>query len=204
MFLGFIYNTLARFILFGDATILAITHFALPSFSSSLLLNQDIRSALLLSFFLFITFWFVTHTKNLKDTKEDKKRNYVTLTTKFKSGKFITKLLFDFYFLAMFIIYFVLNLTKKYLFVLLIIFTLRIFVERFKEDKKTVNITRLIMLLFLFGIIIDKTNNVKIILFSLSLCLIYVSILLRNRFVNILKLFKKTIKVVLPYATRQN
>ena len=87
LLLGFFYNNFSRFILFGDVTVLSFTHHTLPIISASILVGLDIFTTIKLSIFMFITFWFLIHIKNLKDAKDDKKRGYKTIATEFVSGK---------------------------------------------------------------------------------------------------------------------
>lgn len=173
--LGLIYNTAARHILFGDATILSITHFALPSLSTSLLLDVELKFALFLSGFMFFTFWFIMHSKNLKDAKEDKQREYKTLVTMFKNGRYFTLILLDISFILMFISYFLFDLSIKYLLILVIVSILNLVViNRMvnSEAGQAVKLIRLIMLIFLFGLIFDKASNDIVVLFSLFLVFI--------------------------------
>jgi len=176
IFLGFIYNTIARSILFGDTTILSITHFALPSFSSSILLGLDFRLTILLSGFFFLLAWFITQTKNLKDTQEDKNRNYTTLTTKFLNGSFITKIFLFISFAFMVGSYFLFNLTIKFIGILSVIFLLIIVAMRKinnNGEKQGLSILRLVILIFMLGLIIEKTSNYFIVSLGLFLCFSY-------------------------------
>ena len=175
--LGLIYNTTARFFLFGDSTILSISHFALPCFSSSILLGLDIELAILLSTSLFLIAWFITPTKNLKDTKEDKNRKYVTLTTTYHNGIIITKILLLVSFVIMSGFYFLFNLTTRFILILILVFYLIIIALKKinnKEEKQGLGILRLVILFFMFGLIIEKTSNIFIIFLAFLLCLLYV------------------------------
>lgn len=176
IFLGLIYNTITRRVLFGDATILSVTHFALPSFSSSLLLGIDKSFALTLAGFMFITTWFIIHSKNLKDTMDDKKRGYRTLTTIIKSGKTITIILLWFSFIPMLFAYFLFNLTTIYLLILFFIFILGLIITKnilkSKEDF-ALKLARVIVMLFLFGLIASKAVDIKIVFFALCLFFVY-------------------------------
>lgn len=174
--LGIFYNTLARFILFGDTTILAITHHALPSLSASILLGLNWKLALLISSFMFLVFWFVIHIKNLKGVKEDTKRGYKTIATKFKKSKKITNILIGLAFIIMLSAYFIFNLSLIYLLVLSLVLVLKIIIIKKINNKKEesgLNLMRLATMIFLFGIVIDKASNFTIILFSFFLCFAY-------------------------------
>jgi 4-hydroxybenzoate polyprenyltransferase len=181
--LGIVYNTVARFVLFGDTTILAITHFALPSFVSSLLLGLDARFALMLSLLFFIIAWFITQTKNLKDTAKDKKRNYVTLTTKFKKGDIITQGFLIISFALMIVSYFLLYLGVKSIVVLVFVFIIIIIASKKinnNEQTQGLGLLRFGFLIFMFGLILEKTSNVVIIMYGLFLCCCYMFFLLTH------------------------
>jgi 4-hydroxybenzoate polyprenyltransferase len=174
--LGVFYNTIARFILFGDVTVLSITHHTLPTLSSSLLLGLDLKTTLLLTSFMFVTFWFIIHLKNLKDTREDKGRGYKTLTINIKDGITKTKLLFEISFLCMFIAYFIFGLSKIYLYILICVLLIKILVTYFIDLKKhetALNFMRLMVIVFLIALIVDRTNNYNIIFISTTLCIAY-------------------------------
>jgi 4-hydroxybenzoate polyprenyltransferase len=182
IFLGVAYNTVSRRILFGDTTILAITHYALPSFSASILLGVDKNSALLLSGFMFITFWFLLPVKNLKNVKEDSERGYKT-PAMLKHGRTIILVLFGISLLIISSAYFLFDLSSIYLLVLLLIFILGTLVIRdiFREKEiSALKIARLIILIFLLGLIIEKTTNLSIISSTLFLFFMYIIFLTAN------------------------
>jgi len=181
--LGFIYNTISRFFLFGDTIILSITHFALPSISSSLLLGLNIKFAFILAGFMYIFSWLTVHSKNLKDTEDDKERGYKTLTTIFKNGRIISILLLELSFLFMLVAYFLFNLTNTFLVIFSIIFIVQlVIVYQVIKNKNhsALKLIRLLTILFLFGIIVDRTNKFIIIVMPLSLFLLYLILVLTN------------------------
>lgn len=178
IFLGYIYNTFSRYVLFGDTSIIAFTHFSLPLFSSSLLLGLNYNLAFKLSIIFFIIAWFITQTKNLKDTKEDKKREYVTLTTRFQNGILITKILLFISFVFMIISTFIFDLNYKITFSFVLMILILIFSFKKINNKQTLKLLRLVMLIFILGIIFDKTSNYLIITFSITLFTFYVLYLL--------------------------
>ncbi|MBW2984305.1 UbiA family prenyltransferase [Candidatus Woesearchaeota archaeon] len=181
--LGLSYNTFSRHILFGDSTILAITHYTLPCFSASLLLKQDVRLTVALTGFMFLTFWFLMHSKNLKDTEDDAKRGYKTLTTIGRNGKTISIMLLMPGFLSMFLAYFMFNLTNRFLAVFSIVFILQaVAIKQIisNENQSAVKLIRLLMMLFLFGIIIDRASSIKVILIPAFSFLSYLALLLTN------------------------
>ena len=184
---GFVYNTIARHILFGDTTILAITHFALPSFSSSFLLGLDLILALQLSILFFLIAWFITQAKNLKDTKNDKKRSYVTLTTKFRNGIFTTKVFAFVPLIFMLGSYFLFDLSIKFISILLIVTFLIITAEikiNQNQEKQSIGLLRLVFLVYMLGLIIEKTSSYPIILAGFFLLLFYVFYLLMPKLRN--------------------
>jgi hypothetical protein len=159
--IGFAYNTIGRRILYGDITLLAITHHALPAFSASLILGIDIGTALFLSGFMFLTFWCIIPLKNLKDADDDKQRGYATINTRFNHATAKTKLLFELAFLCIFAAYFVLDLSRVYLIVLLAVIVAKSaigYLVDINEHENALNFTRLMAMLFLLGIVIDKTG----------------------------------------------
>jgi len=179
--LGLFYNTAARYILFGDVTILSITHHTLPTISSSFILGLDIRLIVILSLVMFVTFWFIIHMKNLKDSKEDKDRGYKTLSSHVENGEIKTKLLFDISFLCMFVAYFILGLSRTYLYILITVLIAKIMISYFMdvtEHETALNIMRLMVILFLGALIIDQTDNKQIILISAIIGVSYLLFLL--------------------------
>lgn len=178
--LGFIYNTFFRYLVLGDTTILTITHYVLPFFSSSVLLGLDLDFAIKFSGALFFVFWFLLPIKNLKGIQEDRKRKYRTLTTVFKNGKLITFIFFWISFVLMIGSYFLFELKHSYLFVLLFIFILSVIISLgiFSDKKETLWIARGITLIFLFGIIISSTKYLLIIWSGLGIIVLYLSVLI--------------------------
>ena len=181
LILGLIYNTISRFILLGDSTILAITHFALPSLSASLILGLDLRKTILLSGFFFLIAWFITQTKNLKDTRKDRNRNYATLTTRFHNGALITNVLLFISFIFMLVSHFLFKLTARFVLTLIIISLLIIIaLKKINSDYEAqgLNILRLVILTFMLGLIIEKTPNYFIVLSGIFLWFLYLLYLL--------------------------
>ncbi len=174
--LGLIYNTISRFILFFDVTILSITHFALPSLSASVLLGLSMQFAFILSSFLFVTSWFIIHSKNLKDTLEDKKRGYATLTTKFKCGTKVIKIFLIISVALIILSYFLFNLQNNFILFIIIIFILLIIILRKidrRKNSEALKISRFIILIFMFGLVLNNTSNQNIISISSMLVFLY-------------------------------
>ena len=174
--LSYIYSKHSRKILFGDSIILSITHAALPVFTASMILKLNILLALKLSIFSFIAFFSIVPMKNLNGIKEDKKRKYKTLMTKYKGGKSITKILFDFYFVLMLIAYFLFDLGNKYIAAFVVLLTFKILMDLYFNNKKEImsyELLRLLLISFSFAFVFDLTSNTKIILLSSALIIAY-------------------------------
>jgi 4-hydroxybenzoate polyprenyltransferase len=174
--LGLIYNTIARFILFGDSTILAVTHFALPSYSASVILGINTRLALQISALFFFIAWFITQAKNLKDTPDDKKRKYVTLTTRFRKGALVSMVFAAIPFIFIVASFFIFSLSLKFGVILLITLIIIVIAEimiRIKKEHQAIALLRLVFLVFMFGLIAEKTSDQGVILVGISLCAAY-------------------------------
>ncbi len=185
IFLGLIYNTFSRFILFGDSTILAITHFALPSLSSSLLLDLPINFSLSLAGFMYIVSWFIISCKNLKDTTDDRKRGYKTLTTVSRGGRLMSIVLLLIGFSLMFFSYYLFQLSNIFLITFLAILVIQLIVIYCvlkNKNHSAVKISRLVMILFLLGIILDRASNIGVVIIPLLIFLSYIALLLMNSF----------------------
>jgi 4-hydroxybenzoate polyprenyltransferase len=178
--LGYIYSKYSRFILFGDSFILSLTHSTLPIVSASILLNLNFNIAIMITIFSFLTTMLVIPIKNLKGVEEDKRRGYRTLMTIYKNGEKITIILLQIYFVSLFLIYFILDLEYKFTLILMSIFLLKILIDTYLNTQKIVayKLTRLIPLLFTFGIVYDQTTNNKIIFLSFSIIIVYLFFLL--------------------------
>jgi hypothetical protein len=174
---GAVYNMISRYYVLADTTIMAITHFTIPVFSGSFILGLPLNLTLILTAFTFVTFWFIMPMKNLVGSDEDKARGYKTLTTWSMNGRNVTIILLEISFICMFLAYFVLELSKKYLLVLILLFALRIVIFRNiekKREKFAVDLMRIAILLYLFGLIIDRTLNLVILGLFMSVFLSYV------------------------------
>ncbi len=183
MILGGIYNYLARYYLFGDVTLLSITHHTIPTFSSAMVLGLDMKTSIAISVFMFITFWFIIHLKNLKDTEDDRNRGYKTMTTDIGNGLPNTKLCFELSFFCMFLAYFIFDLSQTYLIVFTAILLVKILVTYFIDlDAYTtaLNFMRFMVIVFLFGLIIDKVSDPDILYLSMAIAILYVVFLLAD------------------------
>lgn len=91
---GIIYNRIARKVPFGDASMIAFSHFAFPLSVSSYMSGLGIQIILLWASFLYAVTWLAIHTKNLKDTGRDGRNRYWTLTTRYEKGRIVSVALF--------------------------------------------------------------------------------------------------------------
>ncbi len=188
--LGQIYNTIARRVLFGDATLLAITHHVMPVVFASLILGLDKKTTVALSLFMFVIFWLIINMKNLKDTEEDLLRGYKTLSMT-KKGFAVTKILFEFSVVVMFLAYFIFGLSEIYLYGILSVLLMKITVSSLIELNKyetALNFTRLLAIIFLAALVIDKTTKLSILALSLLLGIAYTVFMLSD----FISLFSKT------------
>ncbi|MBR9706435.1 hypothetical protein GOV14_05345 [Candidatus Pacearchaeota archaeon] len=89
LLLTFFYNTYSRKILFMDLITMSFTHITIPFLATLWILNKPIIPYVKYPIFMALSFILIINTKNMSGFLEDKKRGYVTLMTKFKSGKFL-------------------------------------------------------------------------------------------------------------------
>ncbi len=177
--LGFVYNTVARKILLGDSIVLAITHFALPSLSSSLILGIDMSTALRLTMIFFLIGFLITQTKNLKDTKEDKERDYATLTTRLRNGRLITLFFLFLSYTAMSFSYILFGLGQGFIFVMLFVFLIMLislFLLTKKMEKASLNLLRVAFMVFMLGLMIHKTSEQIILSLGEAILIFYLSL----------------------------
>ena len=165
--LGLSYNTISRKILLADSIILSITHYAIPTIFSLLLLGESIQGSLRFGTIFFLTFMFVTPVKNLKETDEDKKLDYRTLPTIFKNGKELTIISSLFFMIISIIIQASFNVN-----IILIIISFILYISGIKliidsYEKKSLKIFRLLFIFFIFSLITTTENNTIIILSSI-------------------------------------
>lgn len=174
--LGLFYNTIARKMMFGDVTVLAITHHTLPTFSAALILGMPVSEAGALSAFMFVTFWFIIHLKNLKDANDDLVRGYKTITTERKDGTLLTKVLFEISVMLIFSAYFLFELSYVYLWAVLGVILLKaviLYLVDVEKHENALNVMRLMVIVFLGGMILDKTRDFLILGISGALAFAY-------------------------------
>jgi len=180
--LGFAYSKYSRFFIFGDSIVLGLTHSTLPIISSALLLGLGFLLTMKLTTFMFFSIALVAPMKNLRGIKDDKKRKYKTLMTKYKNGKKITNLLLDIYLVLLFLAYFIFKLSNKFLFIFSILLMLGFFINYLMANKKEVKayqLARLVIILFSFAIVFDKVTTILPLLISLALIFTYLFYLIK-------------------------
>jgi len=176
LFMGFVYNKVFRFFLFGDSIALAITHVIIPIVSSSLILNLSTPTFISVIPLAAIPFGLIAPMKNLRGITGDKKRHYKTLMTTNKNGKQITYVLLSLYFIAVFAAYFILDLGNRFLFVVFILFIVKVFMDYYMINKKEIiayGLVRLVIITLPFAFVFDKTSNISFIALSFSFIFIY-------------------------------
>jgi len=185
IFLGYIYNTVARFIPLGDALTAGLTHFVLPIIVSSLLVGLGLSFIIPCAIFVYLIAICIGPVTNLKDIKEDKKRGYKTLVNSVKNPKTVAITLFSFSFIIIFLLYLFLGIRNLNLLFLIPSFLLIIMTTRqiYKgKMKSALNLMRF-YLITSFGILIFiLTSNVNVILGSAFIVMIYFFTLIQRGF----------------------
>ncbi|MBU0758205.1 MAG: UbiA family prenyltransferase [Nanoarchaeota archaeon] len=183
LILGIFYNKYSRSILFGDVTVLAFTHHTLPVISTSILLGIEKSMIIRLSVYMFITFWFLIHIKNLKDTEQDRKRGYRTFSTDFSRGREIILFLFELGFMCIFAAYFIFGFSIKYLIAAIFLFFLKqkiIKSARTGNEETALDLMRLMVLAFLFLFVIEETKNFAVLISGVGIVCMYLLFLAMN------------------------
>ncbi|MDH3352919.1 MAG: hypothetical protein OEL87_00540 [Nanoarchaeota archaeon] len=181
--MSFIYSKGSRHILFGDSIALALCHRVIPIISAALIVNLDFFTTLKLSGVFFSSLALMTPMKNMNGWKEDLERGYKTLMTVRKDGKLITNYLLQVYFILTLASFFFFDLGKKFLLVIIIMFSLKILMDFYMNCGKEIKayiMCRLMIILFAFAFVFDKAINPEIILIGLIILLLYVLYLVVN------------------------
>lgn len=184
--MGLFYNFYSRYILFMDVTTVAATHHALPMVGASLLLGLDLYLTFKLTLFIYVVCWLFIHIKNLKDRDEDKKRNYKTIATEFRNYKKLSLIFFEASFVLMFLGYFFFDFTISYLFLLIILYAMKVIISRniiINKTEKALDLLRFMGIFFLYSIAIQKVKSFNILLFC-SIPLISYFFILTYQFLN--------------------
>jgi hypothetical protein len=184
LLLNVIYNKYSRFILFGDSIILSLTHSTLPIVSAALLLNLNLKLTTTIASFMFFSMFLIIPMKNLNRIKEDKKNKYKTLLTKYKNGKKLTNFLFQIYFVFIILAYFIFNLNYIFLIGIIPIFILKTIIDYNLNNKKEIfayELSRFLVILFIFFIVYSKTSNIRLIILNSSLIFLYLIYLSINK-----------------------
>lgn len=176
LFMSFIYSKFSRFVLFGDSIALSITHVAIPILSASLILGLSINIFIPLVGFVVVPFWMITPMKNLRGIEEDKKRGYKTLMTRYKNGKNVTHILLSLYFIIIFFLYFLFNLGHKFLFIIFLMFVVKVFMDYYMNTEREVvayGLVRLVIIMLPFAFVFDKALNIVFPLISSTFIFTY-------------------------------
>lgn len=176
--LGIAYNTTSRRILFADTTIIAITHYLMPITFSLLLLGKDLYYSLEIGIIFFSLFWFILPIKNLKEIQKDKKLNYKTLPTFLKNGKTITTISSIFFMIILMFLQISIEVN-----IILITTTILLYFTGVKliktNEKKSLEVFRLLFIFSIFTII-TKTNNNSVIFYSSIIPILFSSKILKH------------------------
>ena len=171
--LGVVYNTIARRVIFGDITLLGLTHLAIPMISSSLLLGYPLLESMFAAAYIYALFLLLGNMKNIKDAESDKKRGYKTINTITKNGEHITRYLAGIAWAMMLLALFIFDLSYRFLILFIAITALAIYSFSISNKAEGFHIFKLAFIAFLFSMIIDKTNNIAIITTGAAYCIIY-------------------------------
>jgi len=134
--LGFIYNTFARKIIFGDALIAGLTHFVIPLVASSLLVSLSLSSIFPLIFFFYFLALCMGPVTNLKDIQKDKEKKYKTLVSTAKEPKTIAKIFLNVSFLILILIFIYFGMQNlNFILLLLPLAIQRIVLKKINENK---------------------------------------------------------------------
>ena len=168
--LGVIYNTIARRVIFGDISVLSLTHLAIPMISSSLLIGFSLKAALIAAAYICLLFILMGNMKNIKDTRGDKNRGYKTITTELSKGESIAKGFYLASILGMGMTYFIFNLSQYFIFIYGIILIISFNIIMTKNKLSSLNMVRMAFSVFILGFIISKTIQWTIIIPSIAYC----------------------------------
>lgn len=174
--LGYIYNTHARFIVFGDGIIAGLTHYAIPILISSLLVGLDIGLSLTFSSIFYLLAISIGPITNLKDIEKDKILGYKTIVTLTKNPYAVSITFLNISFILIFVLYIMIGIESYSLLSLIPIFLLEKNIETKIQDKKSelaLNLLRLYLILSFMFLIILLTTSFYILLISSSILLVY-------------------------------
>ncbi|MFH0874627.1 MAG: hypothetical protein V1859_01730 [archaeon] len=177
IFLGIIYNTVARKIFMMDGILLSIAHYFLPVFFTSYLLNADIVNSLYLSFYFFAFSFFFMPLKNIRGAKEDRKRGYKTIPAMHVAGGIITLMLMDISFFVMLIGFFAFRLSLIYLvclFLMLVLGSILKFLHSSGNEELFGHVFRLGLIFFPLSFILSSSPPLYVVLFPFALFIVLI------------------------------
>lgn len=182
---GIVYNFYSRKILFGDVTILALSHYGWPTFISGLLLDLEFMFCFKLSVFMFIMLWFTMHIKNLKDTKEDRKRGYKTLSTEFNNASIICAVFMSISLIIFLTGYFFFHGDSLYLIGLMVLSMVAFFISLNLIDGKkerALDLLRFYYVLVSLIFVIDRADSISVYLMEMIILSTYIRYLYKTTF----------------------
>lgn len=143
--LGYVYNTISRYVIYGDNLIAGLTHFVVPITASSLLVGLGLKTIIPLTTITYLLALCIGPVTNLKDIKEDKRRGYKTLVNSVRKPYSVAAILFDFSFIFIFILYAFLITNGYFLLFLTPVFILKsVIINRIysRRAKEALNLMR--------------------------------------------------------------
>jgi len=180
VFLGFLYNTIARILPLGDALIAGMTHFALPVLTSSLLVGIELIKTVQFTVLVYFLALCIGPITNLKDVIKDRSLGYHTLVSDFKKPKIIAVIFLNFSLIVLFFLFLSLGIRGIFLVFLVPIFLLALIISRLiflNYEKSALYLVRFYLILSYLFLILILSSNFYIILFSLSILIISLIIL---------------------------
>jgi len=180
IFLGFLYNTISRYVILGDGAIAGLTHYVLPLAASAILVNAPLQTTMSIPLFYFLMISMIPIT-NLKDIAKDKALGYKTLVNSVKNPFWTATAFFNASFILIFLIYLLFEIPLVYLIPLFILQCL-ITHTIHKNSIVALNLSRIYYLLSFIIIILFTTNITIIQIISGAIFTIYLTI-----FISILK-----------------
>ena len=183
IFLGYLYNTLSRFFIIGDAFVAGFTHFAIPIIASSLLVGLKPSVFLPMASLTYMILFCIVPITNLKDIQKDKKLGYKTLVNTVENPKIISIIFFIFSLMFFFIFSLFLgirDLRLIFLFPVLLIGGLIIYQINYNYMKRALKLLRLYLILS-FSLLILILSSISHVSFAAFLILFtYLLVLLGN------------------------
>lgn len=183
VFLGYIYNTKARFFSLGDSLVAGITHYALPVLVSSLLVDLNLLKAIPLSMIVYTMALCIGPITDLKDIKKDRKLGYKTIVSDSKNPKKISLIFLNISFLIMIFLYLFLQKNQASLLLLIPVFLIKTKVSKKiknNKPKQALNLMRLYLISSFILLILVLTYDIRIAILSVLILFFYLFALIKN------------------------